>query len=335
MRKTASVIFAALAALILLAGILFAAVRSTAGNVSYFEKQFMELGVGDTTGVNVSDLSKSVQVLLDYMTGKGVSLSSSVMLNGVKTEMFPLSAEKTHMEEIRALYGNLSSLRGTAFLAAVLLLLAAFLVHVKDCARSLIKGYLAAFVVLMTVIVFMAIWSGINYSSFSTFLHRVLFPNSDAWMLPEESRLKMMFPSAMEKALLLRCGLFTMIPALLAAVAAVAWLSRLDRKEAENKAETARPEEEEIPPEPSVGEPDLVFAHKLQNMSVSRRRQLEQLMRERDELEQRAAQLKEDKEPASVTDGDDLLKVTFAPYEPSEEAEENDDDEDDDDQEEE
>lgn len=338
MRKTIAATLAAFAALILLLCLLFSVAVSTAENYPYLERRFMELGVSDATGVGVSDLSKAMQTLTGYVNGKNAAIETDVMLHGEKTQMFPLSAEKTHMQEVRALYHSLLSARGTGLFTAFLLLAFSLLLYPREALGTACRGCLAAFVAFMTMFAFAGIWAGTNFASFSRFLHGILFPNSDAWMLPAESRLGAMFTDAMLRSLLLRCGILSMLPAVIAGVLAVMGMNLHERKTeartgiAEKEAEP----EEDIPPESSVGEPDLVFMHKKTNMSVTRRRRLLEVMHEKDEQERNAAELKEAAGPKeTASPDDDKLKVTFAPYVPSPEPEKDEDGDDEDEDEEE
>lgn len=328
MRKTTATLLAVLAAFILIFCIAFTAVSLTASNIPYFEKEFKALGIGDALGIPVSDLSHAYQAVFGYMSGSRDSIDVDVMMNGTRVPMYDLEIEHTHMKEVRTLWQRLTGFRGIFLLGAALLALAAISFDRHAYKVNICNGYLWGFGVFLLVFAFGATWSGLNFSSFWTFFHRVIFPGSDTWLLPETSRLVRMLPEALFNDVVRRCALLTLLPTFALAGGAITWLILLARKErkalgADNIITVEAEEEDEML---AVGEPDLIFVHKMANLPVSRRKQLVREMEERDAMEAQADRLRAKEEeslgedPTSFSSSDDALRVKFEPFNPEEES---------------
>ena len=318
---------AAIAAFILILCIAFAVVKATAQSYSYFEGRFMAHGVDSATGLNITDLSLSYQALLNYMNGRTDSIDTYVMLNGEKTAMYTLDIEHTHMEEVRSLWQQLTSLWSTGFLLSLLLFVFSMLLYPSLWRKTVATGYLWGFGVVLLIFAFFGTWAGVSFDSFWTFFHRIVFPNSENWLLPASSRMVQMLPSALFADVVGRCALLALLPAFVLAGGSIYLLIKINRKTAaatastEAEAKEKAQEEEEI----IVGEPDLVLVHEKVNMPVSQRKELNKILDEKREAEKTKLIRAEEETPeiddAFRPDGA-ALQVSFAPYVPEEAPEE-------------
>lgn len=328
MRKTTATLLAALAAFILIFCIAFTSVSLTANNFSFFESEFKELGIADSMGLSISDMSRAIQSMVGYMSGSLPSIDVDVMLNGERVPMFVLEVEHTHMAEVRTLWQRLTGARGICLLFAALLALASISIDKKDYKKNLCIGYLWGFGFFVLLFAFAGTWAGLNFNSFWTFFHGVIFPNSDTWLLPESSRMIQMLPEQLFADVTGRCALLMLLPSVLLAGLSVLGLFLLARKkEKESGVDTviaAEAEEEDVML--SVGEPDLIFVHKKANMPVSRRKQLVEEMEQRNAMEEQAGRIRSEEEESlgedtSVSASEDALKVKFEPFSPEEDKE--------------
>ena len=324
MRKTTATLLAALAAFILIFCIAFTAVSLTAANYSFFESEFKDLGIADSMGISVSDLSQVIQTMVGYMNGGKDSIDVDVMIQGTRVPMFDLEIEHTHMKEVRTLWQRLSGMRGICLLAAALLALAAISFDKRGYKQNVCIGYLWGFGIFALLFAFGGTWAGLNFNSFWTFFHGVIFPGSDTWLLPASSRMIQMLPETLFADLTRRCALLMLLPSLVLAGGSVAWIILQGRKPRSGGSEiVVSAEAEEEDELMSVGEPDLIFVHKKANMPVSRRKQLVQEMEERNAMEAQAGRIRAKEEESmgedpSLTSSEEALKVKFEPFVPSE-----------------
>lgn len=324
MRKTTATLLAALAAFILIFCIAFTSVTLTANNFSFFEKEFKELGIADSMGLSISDMSRAIQSMVGYMNGSLPSIDVDVMLHGEKVPMFVLEEEHTHMAEVRTLWQRLTGIRGICLLCAALLALGAISFDKPAYKKNLCIGYLWGFGIFVLLFAFAGTWAGLNFNSFWTFFHGIIFPNSDTWLLPASSRMIQMLPEQLFADVTGRCAVLMLLPTVALAGLSVFGLIFLARKKEKiagvENIISAEAEEEDVML--SVGEPDLIFVHKKANMPVSRRKQLVEEMEQRDAMEEQAGRIRSEEEKSlgedtSLSSSEDALKVKFEPFSPS------------------
>lgn len=332
MRKTTATLLAAIAAFILIFCIAFTAVSLTANNFSFFENEFKKLKLADSMGLSLSDMSLSIQAMVGYMNGSRPSIDVDVMLKGERVPMFALEIEHTHMVEVRTLWQRLTGLRGIFLLLSALLAIGAMTLEKKEYKRVICTGYLWGFGIFLLLFGFGGTWAGLNFNSFWTFFHGLIFPGSDTWLLPAESRMIQMLPEALFADVAGRCAWMMLLPSFILAGLAVLGLFLLARQEmkAAGVENVITAEAEEVDEVLAVGEPDLIFVHKKANMPVSRRKQLVEEMEQRNAMEAEAERLRTEEEETlgedpSLSASDDALKVKFEPFSPSKEEYSDDD----------
>lgn len=324
MKKSISTAMMALAALVLIFCIAFTVVQLSCSNFGFFEEEFIKLGLDTTMHMTVGDISKGLQALVEYMNGKVDTIDVNVMIDGVVTPMYALDIEHIHMEEVREVWRAFDTARNLGFLVAALLVLGAFVTDGKHSLRNGAVGYLWALGTALVLCLFLGVWAGTSFNSFWTQFHKIIFPNSDNWLLPGSSRMIQMLPGDLFQDLVMHCGLIIILILVALGAGAVAALVVPKKKEEKNQA-AADGDSKKAEAHPHVLEqngPDLVLMHKLLNMSVSRRKKVEaELMLERAKAEEEAKKAGETGgEETAPTEENARVKIAFAAYEGEEDA---------------
>ena len=332
MRKTIAITLLALGLLILIFCVAFTVVQLTASETAWFEQEFSKLSLAESTGLTLGDLGASVRTLVNYMNGGTDTIDVLVTVNGQQVRMFDLDIEIIHMQEVRDLWQWFVGARNVGILFGMVLILLGIVLDGKDALRNVCLGYFWALGLFLVLMAFMGTWAAISFDSFWTAFHRLVFPDSENWLLPAESRMIQMLPSELFRDLVLRMGgRILLILLLIGGACGVAlWLKTRQRTvdpwaEKENRPKT--PEEELA----DVEGPDLVSVHKKANMTVSERRKLY----EEQERKKRTLATPDEGEAADFRDAaldtpvESREKFAFAPFEgkqPGKDAEEEDDD---------
>ena len=272
MRKTVATSLFGIASFVLLFCLAFSAVQLVVAGESFFEKEHKKLGTGEQMGMSVGDLGKSTKQMLDYMRGKTDSLYVEVAVDGQVVEMFDQEIETVHMEEVRNIWNFFVVARSFG----LLLVFALYSIAILSCKEAVLsawsRGYLWALAFFGLIAVVIGVWTSSNFSAFWEVFHRLIFPNSENWMLPPESRMIQMLPEAFFADVVVRIVLFavTGIGLLLLFAIGILVAARLRKNRREAISE---PSGWIVDPEPEG--PDLIIAHKLRNAPVRKRKQIE------------------------------------------------------------
>ena len=277
MRKTIAVTLLALGFLIFIFAAAFTVVQLTASETAWFEEEFTRLSLAQDMGMTLGDLGASVRTLVDYMNGKTETIDVLVTVNGQQVRMFNLEVEIVHMSEVRDLWQWFEGARNVGLLFAVLLCLLGVVMDGKDALRNACLGYFWALGLFLVLVAFAGTWAAISFDSFWTAFHKLVFPNSENWLLPPESRMIQMLPSELFRDLVMRMGGRMLLIFLGLAAVCLAVLLIQRRKQQQLEA-AAFPNKKALTPEEELAAiqgPDLLDVHKKANMTVSERRKLQ------------------------------------------------------------
>ena len=195
MRKTIAITFLAFGFLVLILVAAFTVVQLNVSETGWFEQEFSKLSLADRMGMTLGDLGASIRTLVNYMNGQTETIDVLVTVDGNQVRMFDLDIEITHMREVRDLWQWFIGARNVGVLLAIVLCLAGVVLDGKDAVRNACLGYFWALGLFLVVVAFAGTWAAISFDSFWTFFHRLIFPNSENWLLPAESRMIQMLPS--------------------------------------------------------------------------------------------------------------------------------------------
>ncbi len=194
--------------LALLVAILLSAVDWAAFSRAFYAEQYQRLNTAESIGLSQEDLEASTEKLLDYIQAKAPDLSVKVRLDESPeslTEMFN-QREIDHMWDVRLLYLNSMKIRNLLFTIAFIALIAMLFLLRKEkrssqdfrCLQAAFGLSLAFFIFLLAGI---AIFAALDFTSFWTAFHKLVFSN-DLWILnPATDRLIMMVPEPFFAAL--------------------------------------------------------------------------------------------------------------------------------------
>ena len=311
MRKTVSVTCLALGFFLLILCAAFTVVQLTADETGWFEQEFTKLALAEDMGMTLGDLGASVRTLVNYLNGQTETIDVLV----------------THMREVKALWQWFVGARNVGMLLAALLCLIGVVLDGKDALRNVCWGYFWALGAFLVLAAFAGTWAAINFDSFWTAFHRLIFPNSENWLLPMESRMIQMLPSELFRDLVMRMGGRMLLIFLALAAVAVLILVIQQRRQRAKEALNMPQDRPKTPAEElaAVQGPDLVAVHKRANMTVSERRKL----LEEQERQRQALATPDEGDEADFRDAaldtpvESRKKIEFAP---AEEPEEEDDD---------
>ena len=276
MRKTLATTFLALGLFVFLLCAAFTVVQLTTAETAWFEEEFTKLSLADTMGMTLGDLGASIRTLVDYLNGKEDTIDVLVTVGGQQVRMFNLDIEIVHMKEVRDLWQWFIGARNVGLLLALVLCLVGVVLEGKDALRNACMGYFWALGLFLVLVAFAGTWAAINFDSFWTAFHRLIFPSSENWLLPPSSRMIQMLPSELFHDLVMRMGgrmLMIFLP--IAGLCAVLLVLRQRKLRVVdpwvNQEDRPKTPQEELA---AIQGPDLLTVHKKANMTVSERRKL-------------------------------------------------------------
>ena len=290
MRNSLGKLCVILATILILFSVGFYTVSLILRDSDYIESKYRSLEVDKTMGMSTPDLSAATTALFDYMRGERVNIRFAARVNDVQTDdVFSQEKEVVHMAEVQVLWFTLSAIARYGLLAAVVLLILGFVLIERSGRRILFaRGIVWGSGIFGGLLALAGVWAVLNFNSFWTVFHFILFPASlfqylaagatpEAmselnWVLNSDSimvnMLTPLFPS-----LVLRCAVFIAIE--IAAVLLFGLLLRYAgcKKLTPAVADIVTVERDVNEPIPIDG-PDLVLAHRLRNAPVSKREEI-------------------------------------------------------------
>jgi integral membrane protein (TIGR01906 family) len=222
-------ITAAVAAVLLLFGLLTVALNRIFNDTGWLYKEYLsELDdqVRKEYGISAEDASRVLARMMYYSTGRAGDLDVTIVENGEEVPFFN-ERELSHMRDVRALTKTILWMGAVALLigAAVPITLK---IRKKDGAlRTFCKAYLIAFGVLALIILILGVWIAIDFDSFWTVFHIVFLDLESSTFNPAESRMVRICPAELFSDFI---GVFAIYAAVLVLIAAALCVLHLVRK---------------------------------------------------------------------------------------------------------
>ena len=318
MRKTLAITLFALGLLVFIFCAAFTVVQLTAAETAWFEEEFSRLALAPEMDMTLGDLGASLRTLVDYMNGKTETIDVLVTVGGRQVRMFDLEVEIVHMAEVRDLWQWFTGARNVGLLLVVVLCLLGVVLDGKNALHNACLGYLWALSLFLVLVIFAGTWAAISFDSFWTAFHKLVFPNSENWLLPAESRMIQMLPSELFRDLVLRMGGRMLMIFLALALVCGGVLMVLRRRQRGQEGWIPFKSAPSAQEEPAMVQgPDLLAVHKKANMTVSERRKLnEQLEKERQAIGTPDEAIAADFRDAALdTPEEARQRIEFAPFE--------------------
>lgn len=185
-NKTIS-IFASIMLLILL---IFMSIHFLGLNKSIYGVLQRKFEVADEIGIPQSDLDDVTIVFIDYTKGQRENIDVEVMLKGEKAEMFN-KREKLHMVDVKNLYVSMINICYVLTGITAIIFIYLFLRKKKEIVFRMHKKVSIGFLFFCAAF---GAYFVIDFDSFWTNVHLLLFTN-DLWLLnPMTDRMILMFP---------------------------------------------------------------------------------------------------------------------------------------------
>lgn len=291
MRNTFGKLCVIIATLVLLFSAAFFTISLILRDSDAMEQKYKELDVSSQVGIPTPDLARATTALLDYMRGERVNIKVGAKVHGEEVaDLFRHEKEIVHMAEVQTLWLGLQSFARLGAPCAAALLLIGFLIIERGKKRAILSsGIFWGCGIFGGFLGFLGVWAILDFSSFWTVFHFIIFPkslfqylsagatvqamNELNWVLPNDSVMVNMllpiFPS-----IVLRCAVCVFIEIAVAVIAAVFIGYAFRRPDKPSPiADVVVIEHDENEPIPIKG-PDLVLAHTIQNAPVSKRREI-------------------------------------------------------------
>lgn len=170
----------------------------------FYEKEYQKYDVTDALGMELADVMKVTDYMMDYLIGREEELSVVTEVDG-KVQDFFNEQDRFHMGEVRGLFlGGLRLRNGCAAAAAAIFLCLVF--GKADWKRLLPKAYLRAVLVWLGAGCLLAVAFTVNFTRCFTIFHEIFFDN-DLWMFnPSEDYMIRMLPEGFFSDMVVRIG---------------------------------------------------------------------------------------------------------------------------------
>ena len=177
--------------------------------------------------MNMDDVMYVTHEMMDYLRGKGDTLSVMTTVEGREQDFFN-EQDRFHMGEVRDLFIGGLNIRFGACIAAVLCIL--FLIITRaDIKKIIPRSYWIALGITGTVVLFLGIAAVVDFDSVFVQFHHIFFDN-DLWIFdPAEDYMIRMLPEGLFYDMVMRIG--AVFVASLVVLLALSFIPKiLDRK---------------------------------------------------------------------------------------------------------
>ena len=177
--------------------------------------------------MNMDDVMYVTHEMMDYLRGKGDTLSVMTTVEGQEQDFFN-EQDRFHMGEVRDLFIGGLNIRFGACVAAVLCIL--FLIITRaDIKKIIPRSYWIALGITGTAVLFLGIAAVVDFDSVFVQFHHIFFDN-DLWIFdPAEDYMIRMLPEGLIYDMVLRIG--AVFVASLVVLLALSFIPKiLDRK---------------------------------------------------------------------------------------------------------
>ncbi len=183
-----------MAASLLIVGVLYSILEGLMFDRRFFAEQYEKYGQAQVIGMSQEDLMRTTDKLLLHMEGKSEDMAVIATVHGIEREVFN-EQETVHMQDVNRLIVGFSTFRYIAFGVAGAALVSFFFVCKQQRVRQICKILLTAGLCLVLVFGALGLWAALDFSSFWTSFHKLLFTN-DLWLMdPNTSIMINMFPA--------------------------------------------------------------------------------------------------------------------------------------------
>jgi integral membrane protein (TIGR01906 family) len=180
----------AFASIMLLILLIFTAIHFLGLNKGLYGVLQRKFDVADEIGISQNDLDSVTEVFIDYTKVNRDNLDVAVSLDGQQVEMFN-EREKLHMIDVKALYDKMIKI---CFVLAALTALILIYLLIRKQKETIYRMHKKVSIGFLFFCAALGVYFVIDFNSFWTNIHLLLFTN-DLWLLnPMTDRMIIMFP---------------------------------------------------------------------------------------------------------------------------------------------
>lgn len=206
-KETTASLAAALAMLLLIFAMLLTSFQlAIYGDPDYkfYEKEYQKYHVTDALDMELEDVMKVTDHMMDYLIGREDELSIVTEVDG-RTQDFFNEQDRFHMGEVRNLFLGGLKIRNICVLAAFLIIVG-LVVMKTDWRRLLPKAFFRAVIFLVIAGSLLAAAFTLDFTRCFTIFHEIFFDN-DLWMFnPAEDYMIRMLPEGFFSDMVIRIG---------------------------------------------------------------------------------------------------------------------------------
>ena len=145
----------------------------------FFEKEYAKYNVTASLHMEMEDVMKVTDHMMDYLIGKEEELSIVTMVEGKEQDFFN-EQDRLHMWDVQNLFLGGLKLRNLLMIAVIVLLV--FLgVRKAELKQVLPRAYTQAFLVFLGILAFLGIAFTVDFTKCFTIFHEIFFTN-DLWL---------------------------------------------------------------------------------------------------------------------------------------------------------
>ena len=231
MKKTLKVL-AAIAAVLLLFGLLTVALNRIFNETGWLCKEYLDdldNEVYKDYGITAEDASRVLSRMMYYSTGRAKDLDVTIVENGEEVAFFN-ERELSHMRDVRALTKTILWMGAAALVTGIAVPIMLLIKKKNGALRTFCKAYLIALGVLALIILILGVWIAIDFDSFWTVFHIVFLDLESSTFDPAESRMIRICPAELFSDFIGNFALYAAVLVLIAAALCVWRLVRKDKK---------------------------------------------------------------------------------------------------------
>lgn len=195
----------------------------------FYEKEYEKYTVTEALGMDMEDVMRVTEYMMDYLIGEEDELSIVTTVEGEEQDFFN-EQDRLHMADVRNLFLGGLRLRTVCLVAAVVLIL--ILIFTKADWKYLIqRAYSVAVGVFLGIVALLAIAFSIDFTRCFTIFHQIFFTN-DLWLFdPDTDYMIRMLPEGFFSDMVIRIGLTFLLMLILLWGVFMIWRRGMNKQE--------------------------------------------------------------------------------------------------------
>ncbi|MGI6154072.1 MAG: TIGR01906 family membrane protein [Christensenellaceae bacterium] len=167
------------AAILVVFATLVLCVEAFAFDAGFYKDEYGKHQIAYSVGVDEAVLYEATDVLLEYLKDDRKTLDFEAQIDGSEREYFN-EREKAHMVDVKALYQNAIVFMAVAYIVGGVLFLFSYIVSRQ--AKIVLKAAFFGVIAGLAVFAVLGVWIAVDFNSFWTAFHHLMFSN-DLWLL--------------------------------------------------------------------------------------------------------------------------------------------------------